>query len=122
VFQPLQEEIMPVRIFGHPPMVHETGSAVNVVFQNGEKMVSLALDNSCGRMSTLNRGSIECHREKKDRDPEIDVVTAEVFGAGNGNINIPNTLDNFNKAMTWLNRIEYGLGAQSTSSFRVSER
>jgi len=103
-------------------MVHETGSAVNVVFQNGEKMVSLALDDSCGRMSTLNRGSIECHREKKDQDPEIDVVTGEVFGVESESNLIPNTLDNFNKAMRWLNRIEYGLGAQSTSSFRVSER
>ncbi len=113
---------MSVRIFGHPPMVHETGSAVNVVFQNGSKMVSLALDDSCGRMSTLNRGSIECHRELKDQDPEIDVVTAEVFGAGSESSLVPNTLENFNKAMAWLNRIEYGLAAQSTSSFRVSER
>jgi len=113
---------MSVRIFGHPPMVHETGSTINVVFQNGGKMVSLALDDSCGRMSTLNRGSIECHRKLKDQDSEIDVVTGEVFGAGSENSLVPNTLDNFNKAMQWLNRVEYGFEAQSTSSFRCSER
>jgi len=112
---------MSARIFGHPPMVHESGSSVNVVFQNGEKMVSLAVDDSCGRMSTLNRGSIECHRQKKG-DEEIDVVTAEVFGAGSESNLIPNTLENFNRAMAWLNRIEYGLAAQATSSFRCSER
>jgi hypothetical protein len=112
---------MSMRIFGNHPMVSDNGSAVNVIFQNGEKMVSLALDDSCGRMSKLNRGSIECHRSTDDVG-HIDVVTGEVFGRGSESNLIPNTLDNFNKAMTWLNRIEYGLGAQSASGFRVSER
>jgi hypothetical protein len=113
---------MTIRIFGHPPMQHGVdGTAINVVFQNGEKMLSLALDNSCGGMSLLGRGSIELHR-KKGEDSELEIVTAEVFGPDCRRALVHNSLENFNKAMSWLNRVEYGFQAQATSSWRHSER
>ena len=113
---------MAIRIFGHPPMGHGVdGTAINVVFQNGEKMLSLALDNSCGAMKLLGRGSIELHR-KKEEDSPLLIVTEEVFGPGCRRELVHNTLENFNKAMSWLNRVEYGFEAQATSNFNHSER
>jgi len=114
---------MTSRIFGHPPMVVADSHQMNVVFQNGEKMVSLSLDDSCGRMHMLGRGSIELHRRPKDGS--LRVVTEEVFCAVNDYNNsdqIWNSLENFNRAMQWLNRSEFGFQAQSTSSFQHSER
>jgi hypothetical protein len=114
---------MAIRIFGHPPIVSDDSAAVNVVFQNGEKMVSLALDDSCGRMSTLSRGSIECHRKKEfGEDPPLVIATEEVFGPDCRRELVHNTLENFNKAMNWLNRIEYGFAGQVDTRFPCSER
>ena len=113
---------MAIRIFGHPPMGHGVdGAAINVVFQNGEKMVSLALDNSCGRMEMLGRGSIELHR-KKEEDSPVVIVTEEVFGPDCRRALVHNTLENFNKALRWLNRVEYGFQAQVDTAFPCSER
>jgi hypothetical protein len=121
----LQEERkMASKIFGHEPLVSggddRLSFAINVTFQNGEKMLSLALDDSCGRMDVLGRGSIALFRQKDFKSCTTE-ATEEVFGPGFAS-GVSNTLDNFNKAMAWLNRIEIGLAAQSTSTFRVSER
>ncbi|MDP6928114.1 MAG: hypothetical protein QF412_00305 [Planctomycetota bacterium] len=112
---------MASKIFGHEPLVSEFGSAINVTFQNGEKMVSLALDDSCGRMDVLGRGSIALFRQKDFKSSSTE-ATEEVFRCDREGELVPNTLDNFNKAMQWLNRVEYGFEAQATSSFRCSER
>jgi hypothetical protein len=117
---------MASKIFGHEPLMSggddSLSFAINVIFQNGEKMLSLALDDSCGRMDVLGRGSIALFRQKDWLLDSSTEATEEVFSCGREGELVPNTLDNFNKAMAWLNRIEYGLAAQSTSTFRVSER
>ena len=45
-------------IQAHNPMIFGDSKQVAVSFENGDKIVSLSLDNSLGRMDTLRRGSI----------------------------------------------------------------
>ena len=98
-------------IFAHPPIVVHNGSSVCVCFEQGVRTVSLALDDSCGRMSVLGRGTIDlfsgsaavtidvfrdlCHKD--DTDGEFLVV--------------PATLANFERAMMWLKRTEWGFAS-----------
>ena len=95
-------------IFAHKPIVVFNGSSVCMCFENGGKTVSVAMDDSCGRMTELRRGTIElfsssvpvtidvfrdmCHEE--DPDGEFLVV--------------PATLENFDRAMRWLRRTNWG--------------
>jgi hypothetical protein len=104
-----------VGIFAHPPFVTQNGSAVNVCFQNGEKIVSLSLDDSCGRMSHLGRGSIELHR-KSNPGPGggVEIVTHEVFNSNPSYPNeiVPATNENLTRALGWMNRMAWGFDAQ----------
>ncbi len=95
-------------IFAHKPMVTDVGSAVNICFQNGDKIVSLALDDSCGRMELLRRGDIELHRKTADG---VDDCTSEVFDRVSEGP-IPLTDDSFEMAMNWLGKSEWGFDAQ----------
>jgi hypothetical protein len=74
---------------------------VNVTFDNGRKCVSLSLDNSLGRMDTLRRGDIRLFVDKDD-------VTGRVFRGGDKS-NIYASLENFETAMMWLKRTEWGM-------------
>ena len=73
---------------------------VNVTFDNGKKCVSLSLDNSGGRMSTLKRGTIRLFVGPLD-------VTGRVFN-GADRCDVHSTLENFEEAMKWLRRTEWG--------------
>ena len=91
-------------ICAHNPMIIGDSKNVAVTFQEGQKMVSLSLDNSCGRMEMLRRGSILLMIGKED-------VTDQVFGEAVGGKTVWASLDNFEKAMNWLRRTEWGMGA-----------
>ena len=88
---------MSMRIFGNQPMVTPNGQSINVVFQNGEKMVSVSLDDSCGRMSLLARGSIECHRGSGPGDKNLEDATDEVFVTRSENNVVWSSIENFNR-------------------------
>ena len=50
-------------IFAHPPMQTKmsdgsTSQSVCTAFKNGKKVISIALDNSCGRMHLLRRADM----------------------------------------------------------------
>jgi len=62
------------------PMVTPNGTSVCVTFQKGNKEVSIALDDSCGRMENLSRSDIRLHMIDKDTGKFINDVTDSVFG------------------------------------------
>jgi hypothetical protein len=79
---------------------------VNVVFDNGPKMVSLSLNNSCGAMSTLARADIRLLFS----DPlkgGCDDVTSTIFGGESHDI-VRGTIENMEKAMNWLRIARWG--------------
>ena len=84
------------------PMVTPSGTSVCITFQKDNKEVSIALDDSCGRMENLSRSDIRLHMIDKDTREFVSDVTESVFGA-TAKDNLHGSLDNFNKAMKWLN-------------------
>lgn len=102
------------RIFANHPMVLPNGRCVNVCFQNGEKIVSLSLDDSCGRMEKLGRGSIELHRQTEQCKLDIEPCTHEVFPGASERIPVPANNENLMRALGWLNRASWGFDAQAT--------
>jgi hypothetical protein len=114
------------RIFAHPPMTIATRGAMNnshsvaVCFQNGDKLISIALDDSCGRMEKLGRGSIELFRMPDDDDDTGVVCTHEVFPELTKCI-VPASMENFDRAMTWLNRVSWGFDGQGKRQARKNE-
>ena len=95
-------------IFANHPMVLPNGSNVNVCFQNGDKIVSLSLDDSCGRMELLGRGTIELHR--RNRSGGVTVCTDEAFASPGL---VPATMVNFEIAMQWMRKVSWGFDAQN---------
>jgi hypothetical protein len=90
-------------IQAHDPMIIGDAKNIAVTFHEGQKMISLALDNSAGRMAELRRGDIRLIDDSED-------VTSRVFGGSEAAI-VPASLDNFEKAMNWLRRCTRGLEA-----------
>lgn len=67
----------------------------NVVFKNGSKELSLAIDNGPrAHTEKLYRSDIRCFNGDKD-------VTAQVFGCREGDI-VPGDVKNMAKGMNWL--------------------
>jgi hypothetical protein len=85
-----------------PGVQGRQNTSVAVEFQNGDKLLSLALNNSGGRMEKLRRGDVRCFVGKDD-------VTNDVFNV-TGDVHIHASLDNMETAMRWLRRVEWGFG------------
>jgi len=79
---------------------------VNVVFDNGPKMVSLSLDNSAGRMAHIARADIRLLYTDPLDGGVVD-VTSDVFG-GRGDDIVRGTLRNMDRAMKWLQMASWG--------------
>ena len=80
---------------------------VNVVFDNGPKMISLSIDNSGGRMHALARADLRL----LFTDPlegGVEDVTSTVFGGDEAAI-VRGSIENMEKAMQWLRRCDWGL-------------
>jgi|TARA_A100001515_G_C4499315_1_gene186106 hypothetical protein len=78
----------------------------NVVFDNGPKMVSLSIDNSCGMMTHMARADIRL-LFSHPVEGGVQDVTSEVFGGGKSDI-VRGTIQNMDKAMKWLQRSGWG--------------
>ena len=79
---------------------------VNVVFDNGPKMVSLSVDNSAGRMTHMARADIRLLFS----DPlngGVEDVTSQVFGVAEADV-VRGTIQNMDKAMKWLQMQRWG--------------
>jgi len=85
--------------------------SVCVTFENGRKIVSLSLDNSCGRMETLRRGDIllMVKTTTKDGTPCNQDVTETVFEEAAEGHAVHASLGNFRTAMLWLDRAAWGM-------------
>ena len=92
--------------FGSPIGTDKLAKHVNVVFDNGPKMVSLSVDNSGGTMSRLGRADIRL----LFTDPlegGVQDVTSTVFGGQEGAV-VHGTIKNMDTAMKWLQRASWG--------------
>ena len=91
-------------IFAHPPVVVYNGSSVCVAFNEGDRQVSLQLDNNCSgdRSKKLSRGDIRVFVNRED-------VTELVFGTDGI---VVADMDNFEKATKWLKQTSWGFDAQ----------
>lgn len=99
-------------IFANQPFSHVMSdgirsSSVNVCFENGDKMLSLALDDSGGRMERLSRADIRLFAGKDD-------VTDSVFKVDPVGGDVHASIENFERAMHWLNRVERGMESATT--------
>ena len=85
----------------------ENAQHANVVFDNGPKMLSLSLDNSGGRLTTLSRSDIRLlvHNSLAET---VDDVTNDVFGGEQGST-VQADIDTMEQAMKWLQRTDWGL-------------
>tara|TARA_R110000744_G_scaffold179279_1_gene298262 strand:- start:453 stop:752 length:300 start_codon:yes stop_codon:yes gene_type:complete len=92
-------------IQAHNPMIIGDAKNVAVTFQNGQRVVSLALDNSAGRMKMLMRGDIRLLIEDESGCKDVTVL---VFPKADVQ-NIRADLSNFELAMNWLKRCTWGL-------------
>lgn len=79
---------------------------VNVVFDNGRKMVSLSLDNSGGSMSSLARSDIRL-LVSDPLEGGVEDVTSQVFGGKEASI-VRGTIENMDTAMKWLRMTTWG--------------
>ena len=92
--------------FGSDIGTDKLAKHVNVVFDNGPKMVSLSMDNSGGRMSSIARADIRLLFS----DPlkgGVEDVTSQVFGVGDADV-VRGTIQNMDKAMKWLQLARWG--------------
>ncbi len=88
-------------IQAHDPQIIGECKNVAVTFHEGQKMISLALDNSAGRMTAMRRGDIRLLDDSGD-------VTSKVFGGAEHDI-VRASVENFEKAMCWLRRQAWGM-------------
>ena len=99
-------------IQAHNPMIIGDTKQVAVTFENGNKLVSLSLDNSGGRMEMLSRADVrllirESHRENHISTGKFKDVTGEVFGVDT-EVVVSADLNTFETAMNWLRRSDWG--------------
>jgi hypothetical protein len=85
----------------------ENAQHANVVFDNGPKMLSLSLDNSCGAMTTMARADIRL-LFSDPLEGGVEDVTSSVFGGKSEDI-VRGTIENMDSAMKWLQRTDWGL-------------
>ena len=94
-------------IFAHPPMATKmsdgsTAHSVCAAFKNGNKTISISLDDSCGRLSRLTRSCMRLFNDEEGSESRD--VTVEVFPDGKWQVDA--SLENFQKAWEWLNEEE----------------
>lgn len=96
-------------IQAHEPMIIGESQQVAVTFENGNKIVSLSLDNSLGRMEKLRRSSILLMIDDETGNTD---VTHQVFSEAEDGHTVWASLGNFEKAMNWLRRCSWGFVSQ----------
>ena len=92
--------------FGNDIDNNPVAKHVNVVFDNGPKMISLSLDNSGGSMTAIARTDIRL----LFTDPlegGVKDVTNQIFGGGETDI-VRGTIENMDTAMKWLRMTTWG--------------
>tara|TARA_B100000519_G_scaffold182451_1_gene175432 strand:+ start:603 stop:929 length:327 start_codon:yes stop_codon:yes gene_type:complete len=95
--------------FGSDIGINNLSKQVNVVFDNGPKMVSLSIDNSCGQMAHIARADIRLLFSDPVKGG-VEDVTFAVFGATMRDRSdvVRGTIENMDKAMKWLQLARWG--------------
>ena len=93
-------------IQAHNPMIFGDSKQVAVTFQSGSKILSLSLDNSGGLAETLRRGDVRLLIDDKTGTRD---VTDQVFEEAADGHAVHASLGNFETAMNWLRRVEWGM-------------
>ena len=96
---------------GSPVGTDNLSKHANFTIHNGAKMISVSVDNSCGKMTHMARADIRClfsratagHTEGE----RVEDVTNQVFGGGKSDI-VRGNADNMATAMNWLRRTNWG--------------
>ena len=92
--------------FGSPMGTDNLSKQANFVIHNGSKMISVSVDNSCGRMAHMARADIRL----LFTDPlegGVEDVTSAVFGGRESDI-VHGTVKNMDRAMKWLQMARWG--------------
>ena len=92
--------------FGNALNPSNPAQHVNVVFDNGRKMVSLSLDNSGGNMTTCSRADIRL-LVTDPLEGGVEDVTSQVFGGEDASV-VRGTIENMDTAMKWLRMTTWG--------------
>jgi hypothetical protein len=92
--------------FGSDTGIDNLAKHVNVVFDNGPKMVSLSVDNSAGKMKHLARADIRL-LFSDPLEGGVKDVTSRVFGGKEHDL-VRGTIQNMDKAMKWLQLSRWG--------------
>lgn len=102
-------------IYAHPlDQAHPRyGSSTSVCFKRGDKIVSLTLDDGRGGPN-LSRGTIELFRQPDPADEASELCTHEVWPE-RGSVVVEASMQNFERALRWLDRASWGLDAQTPS-------
>jgi hypothetical protein len=81
----------------------EIGEAqqVNIVFTHSGRTLSLTVDNSAGRASSMRRADLRLLVGSDD-------VTSQHFGGGEDDI-VRGTIENMDSAMKWLRSTDWGM-------------
>tara|TARA_A100001515_G_scaffold21930_1_gene16649 strand:- start:205 stop:540 length:336 start_codon:yes stop_codon:yes gene_type:complete len=102
--------------FGSDIGVDNLSKHANFVIHNGPKMISVSVDNSCGRMSHMARSDIRLLFSNNtagiEGRPAVEDVTNSVFGGDESSI-VSGTVENMDKAMNWLRMARWGLEGQT---------
>ena len=80
---------------------------VNVVFDNGPKMISLSIDNGAGRMHALARADMRL-LFSDPLEGGVKDVTSTVFGGDEAAI-VRGSIENMDRAMKWLQSTQWGM-------------
>ena len=91
---------------GSPVGTDSLSKHANFVIHNGSKMISVSVDNSGGRMTSMARADIRL----LFTDPlegGVEDVTSTVFGGGESDI-VHGTVRNMDRAMKWLQMARWG--------------
>ena len=81
----------------------------NFVIHNGSKMISVSVDNSGGRMSSMARADIRL-LFTNPLEGGVEDVTSTVFGGRESDI-VSGDVENMDRAMKWLRMSRWGFDA-----------
>ena len=102
--------------FGSPIGTDNLSKHANFVIHNGAKMVSVSVDNSCGRMTSMARADIRLLFSNNtagiEGRPSVEDVTGQVFNVSEA-ATVHGSVQNMARAMNWLQMARWGLEGQT---------
>ena len=96
---------------GSPVGTDNLSKHANFTIHNGAKMISVSVDNSCGKMTHMARADIRLLFSRatagRTEGERVEDVTSQVFGGAKHDI-VRGNVENMARAMNWLRRTSWG--------------